>query len=173
MSRGGARKGAGRPAGQGFFGEPTQIMRIPLSRINEVKTLISNKSDSLSLPLYDMSVSAGTPNIADNESYELYNLGEKVLVNNPENYFLVKVSGESMKDAGIMPDDILLVNRKKEPVNNNIIVAAVDDGVVVKRLSKKNGVTKLISDNEDYADIDDQNLSLHLWGVVTRVIREY
>jgi SOS-response transcriptional repressor LexA len=77
-----------------------------------------------------------------------------------------------MKDAGILPNDLLLVNRKKEAKDGDVIVASINDGAVVKRLSVKNGITKLISDNSDYDNIEDQTLSLHPWGVVTKVIRD-
>ena len=95
------------------------------------------------------------------------------MVNDPDNYFLVKVQGYSMKDAGILPDDILLVNHNKEAKDGDIIVASVDNGAIVKRLSQKNGTTKLVSENDDYPDIEDKNQDFHLWGVVARVIREY
>ena len=173
MKRGGARKGAGRPKGQGRFGEPTKIMRIPISMMEMVKNAIESKRKELSLPLFDMKVEAGVPNFTDSDNFELYNLNEQFMVSDPDNYFLVKVSGYSMKDAGILPDDILLVNHNKEAKDGDIIVASVDNGAVVKKLSQKNGVTKLISDNDDYQDIKDKNQDLHLWGVVARVIREY
>ena len=171
-TRGGARPGAGRPKGQGRYGEPTRIMRVPISMMGIVKDMMENKMKDFAIPLYDMTVSAGTPSITDSDNYELHNLNEKFLINDPDNHFLVKVSGYSMKDAGILPNDLLLVNRKKEARNGDVIVASINDGVVVKRLSVKNGVTKLISDNDDYDNIEDQTLNLHPWGVVTKVIRD-
>ena len=66
-----------------------------------------------------------------------------------------------------------MVNHKKEALDGDIIVASVDNDAVVKRLSVKDGVTKLVSENDDYSDIEDENQNLHLWGVVTRVIRDY
>ncbi len=171
-TRGGAREGAGRPKGQGRYGEPTRIMRVPISLIDTVKDMMESKTKEFALPLYDMTASAGTPSITDCDNYELYNLNEKFLINDPDNHFLVKVSGYSMKDAGILPNDLLLVNRKKEARDGDIIVASINDGAVVKRLSVKNGITKLISDNDDYDNIEDQTLNLHPWGVVTKVIRD-
>ena len=55
----------------------------------------------------------------------------------------------------------------------DIIIASVDNGAVVKRLSQKNGITKLVSENEDYPDIEDEEQNLYFWGVVAKVIREY
>jgi len=172
-TRGGARQGAGRPKGQGRYGEPTRIMRVPISMMGIVKDMMENKMKDFAIPLYDMTVSAGTPSITDSDNYELHNLNEKFLINDPDNHFLVKVSGYSMKDAGILPNDLLLVNRKKEARDGDVIVASINDGAVVKRLSQKYGVTKLISENKDYPDIEDEDQNLHLWGVVTKVIRQY
>lgn len=171
-TRGGAREGAGRPKGQGRYGEPTRIMRVPVSMMETVKDMMESKTKDFALPLYDMTVEAGVPNFTDSDNYQLYNLSEKFIMSNPDDHFLVKVSGYSMKDAGILPDDILLINKSKEARDGDIIIASVDNGAVVKRLSVKNGVTKLISDNDDYDNIEDQTLNLHLWGVVTKVIRD-
>ena len=109
-----------------------------------------------------MTAQAGEPIITDSDSFEMYNLNKHLFVSEPNNYFLVRVCGYSMKDAGILPNDLLLVNRKKEAFDGDIIVASVNNGVVVKRLSMKDNITKLISDNEDYDDIEDQNLDLYL-----------
>ena len=171
MPKGGARIGAGRPKGQGRFGEATKAIRVPITMVDEIITLAKNRN--ISIPLYHMSVAAGTPILTDSEDYNMYKLNDKLIVSNPEDNFLVKVSGYSMKDAGILPDDMLLVNRKIEAVHGNIVVVSVDNGAVVKRLSQKDGVTKLVSENDDYSDIEDENQNLHLWGVVTRVIRDY
>lgn len=163
----------GRPSGQGRYGEPTKIMRIPLSMMEMVKNVVESKRKELALPLYDLKVEAGTPTFSESDNYQLYNLNDKFIINDHQNHFLVKVQGYSMKDAGILPDDILLVNRKKEARDGDIIVASVDSGAVVKKLSQKNGITKLISQNKDYPDIEDKDQNLHLWGVVIRVIRQY
>lgn len=170
--RGGARAGAGRPTGQGRYGEPTELMRIPRSQIDKISKFIESQNKTLSIPLYDMKVEAGTPAITDSDDYELYNLNEDLFISDPDNYFLVKVSGYSMKNAGILPDDMLLVNRNREAKNGDIIIASIDNGAVVKRLSQKNGIIKLVSENDDYPDIKDEDQNLHFWGVVTKVIRD-
>ena len=171
-TRGGARKGAGRPSGQGRYGEPTKIMRVPVSMMDTVKDMMESKTKDFALPLFDMKVEAGVPNFTDSDNYQLYNLNEKFMMSNPDDHFLVKVSGYSMKDAGILPDDILLVNKSKEARDGDIIIASVDNGAIVKRLSQKYGITRLISENEDYPDIEGEEQNLHFWGVVTKVIRD-
>ncbi len=168
MARGGARKGAGRPVGQGKYGEPTKAVRIPVSIVDEVKAFA--QSMTTAIPLYNFPVEAGTPFLAEDDSCEMYPLSE-FNVPNPKDCFMAKVSGESMKDAGILPDDLLLVDRKKEATDGDIIVTSIEGGIVVKRLDKTNG--KLISENKDFAPIDiTEQSGLHVWGVVIRVVRE-
>ena len=168
MPRGGARKGAGRPVGQGKYGEPTKAVRVPVSMVDEVKAFAQNMTTSI--PLYNFPVEAGTPFLAEDDSCEMYPLRE-FNVPNPQDCFMAKVSGYSMKDAGILPGDLLLVDRKKEAVDGDIIVTSIEGGIVVKRLDKING--KLISENVDFKPIDiTEQSSMHVWGVVIRVVRE-
>ena len=63
MTRGGARKGAGRPKGQGKYGEATKAMRIPVSKASYVSKII-NKG-LYEIPLYGNRVAAGFPSPAD------------------------------------------------------------------------------------------------------------
>ena len=63
LPRGGVRTGAGRPKGQGKFGEKTKPIRIPISKIDSVMNFINNSN--ISLPLYSSKVPAGFPSPAD------------------------------------------------------------------------------------------------------------
>ncbi|MGB2097389.1 MAG: hypothetical protein ACPHW5_06310, partial [Candidatus Puniceispirillales bacterium] len=62
--RGGARPGAGRPAGQGQYGEPTKPVRLPVSMIDEVMDYVATGGRQ-SLPLFSCAVAAGFPSPAD------------------------------------------------------------------------------------------------------------
>lgn len=168
MPRGGARPGAGRPAGQGRYGEPTKAVKIPISMVEEVKAFAESKTTSI--PLYDFPVEAGSSLLVDNDDCKMFPLSG-FTVQNPKDCFLAKVSGYSMKDAGILPGDLLLVDRKKEASHNDIVVSSIEGGVVVKRLDTKNA--RLISENKDFSPINiTEHSNLHIWGVVKRVIRE-
>lgn len=63
MSRGGIRQGAGRPKGQGKYGEKTKPIRVPISLITEIERFVQYKG--YQLPLYGSKVSAGFPSPAD------------------------------------------------------------------------------------------------------------
>ena len=98
MPRGGARTGAGRPKGQGKFGEKTKPMRIPVSKIDNVINFINNSN--ISLPLYSSKVPAGFPSPADDHMEGKLDLNTH-LIKHPTATFFVKASGESMLGAGL------------------------------------------------------------------------
>ena len=93
LPRGGVRAGAGRPKGQGKFGEKTKPMRIPISKIDSVMNFINNSN--ISLPLYSSKVPAGFPSPADDHMEGKLDLNTH-LVKHPTATFFVKASGDSM-----------------------------------------------------------------------------
>ena len=166
MPHGGARKGAGRP-----IKEPTKVMRIPQSKITEVKALLQNRAD-LKIPLFSSHVRAGFPSPADDYIEDKLDLNE-YLIKHPASTFLVRAEGESMIGAGIHSGDILVVDRSIEPSHQKIVIAAVDSELTVKRLYRKDGEVKLLAENPDYPDIPiTDNMETVIWGVVTSVISE-
>ena len=76
-----------------------------------------------------------------------------------------------MVDAGIQPDDILIVDRSLEAAHGKIVIAVVDAEVTVKRLSIQNGEVILKAENPEYSDIPVTG-ELQIWGVVTSVIHQ-
>ena len=167
MPRGGRRAGAGRPSGSGRFGEPTSVMRVPISRIAAVHDVIEKK---YRLPLYQSAVAAGFPSPADSEMEELVDLNEW-LIKHPTATFFVRVTGSSMLHAGIHHDDILIVDRSLSPSHGKIVVAAINGELTVKRLIQEGQTVRLIAENEGYPSIDvSEESDLHIWGVVTTVV---
>jgi DNA polymerase V len=59
----------------------------------------------------------------------------------------VKAFGDSMKDAGILEGDLLIVDRAIEPMNNHIVIASINDEQTVKRLKIKKGAVSLNPEN--------------------------
>ena len=76
-----------------------------------------------------------------------------------------------MLNAGILPDDLVVVRRQSSAVNGEIVVALLEDEATVKRLSKQNGEIWLLPENEDYQPIDGTNAQV--LGRVTAVVRQY
>lgn len=165
MSRGGARKGAGRPKGFGKYNEPTKAVRLPISVIESL-----HKLHVFKIPLYLSKVAAGSPSSAEDDSAEKVDLNEH-LIKHPAETFLVKATGNSMINAGIHENDILVVDRSLTPVHGKVVIAAVDGQLTVKRLHKKNEHYMLIPDNPDYLPINiTDDSEVYIWGVVTNVI---
>ena len=170
MPRGGSRIGAGRPKGQGKFGEVTKPIRVPVSKIDSVMNFINN--NTLLLPLYSSKVPAGFPSPADDHMEGKLDLNTH-LVKHPTATFFVKASGDSMIGAGIHDGDILVVDRSLEPQQSRIVIAAVDGQLTVKRLKKKGKKIFLVPENKKFRSIElNENNDVKVWGVVTNVIHK-
>ena len=113
-------------------------------------------------------VAAGTPILAEEnvEDYLTFDTNGR-----SGEYFALRVRGESMKNAGILPGDLVVVHRQSTANNGEIVVALLEDEATVKRLSRKGGQTWLLPENEDYSPIDGTNASL--MGRVSAVVRRY
>ncbi len=188
MPRGGKREGAGRPQGSGKYGEATKAVRLPIRIADEILAALAKEPEEielgtnvesifrperttkLRLPLYLNPVAAGFP--APTEDYVDDNIDlNRHLVKHPETTFLVRVVGESMKDAGIHPNDMLIVDRSIEVTNGQVVIAVVNGELTVKRIRKHKNKLWLMPENKSFKPIEiDENTDLHIWGVVTNVI---
>ncbi|HAT7071805.1 TPA: translesion error-prone DNA polymerase V autoproteolytic subunit [Legionella pneumophila] len=170
MSHGGARAGAGRPRGQGKYGESTKSVRIPESRIQDVMKYLQGEKEFTAIPLYTSSVRAGFPSPGDDYIESMLDLNE-YLIKHPASTFFVRASGESMINAGIYSGDILIVDRGIEATHGKIVIVALNGELTVKRLSRQHGQVKLLAENPDFPPIDiTEEYDMLIWGVVTHVI---
>jgi len=129
-----------------------------------------DQSTPCSRPLFLVPVSAGFPSPA--EDYIEGNLDlNKYLIKHPAATFFVKVSGNSMIDAGIHDGDILIVDRSLKPANKKVVIAVVNGELTVRRIRVTKGTVVLISENKDYTPLQvDEEMNFEVWGVVTNVI---
>ena len=90
--------------------------------------------------------------------------------NNVDEYFALRVSGDSMINAGIVPGSLLVVHKQNDAVNGDIIVASVDGESTVKRYHESNGAIFLMPENPAYSPIliTDSN-SFYIFGKVVEV----
>lgn len=96
------------------------------------------------------------------------------LVSDPPATFMVRVAGDSMRDAGILEDDLLVVDKGLPPVHGDIVVATMDGEFTVKRLHGKNGRWMLLAENPAYpAIVPAAGQELQIWGVVTACVRKF
>ena len=69
-------------------------------------------------------------------------------------FFALRVRGESMLNAGILPGDLVVVHRQPTAQNGEIVVALLEDEATVKRLSRRGGEVWLLPENENYSPMD-------------------
>lgn len=117
------------------------------------------------------SIAAGFPTQEEQQEADAITLDE-FLVKNPDHTFMLTVRGDSMIDAGIMPGDIVLVEKGPRPNQNDIVVARVDDEWTLKYYVRDNAGVRLEPANPKYKFIRPLR-SLEIGGVVRAVIRKY
>lgn len=86
-------------------------------------------------------------------------------------HFALKVRGESMLYAGILPGDLVIVHRQENFRNGDIVVALFEDEATVKTYNMKNGHLWLMPENPEYEPIDGEGCAL--LGKVAAVLRRY
>ena len=113
-------------------------------------------------------VAAGAPILAQEciEDYLTFDCDGR-----EEESFALRVRGESMIKAGILPGDLVVVRRQQTAETGEIVVALLEDEATVKRLSRKNGHIWLLPETDDYQPIDGTNAQI--LGKVTAVVRQY
>jgi len=116
-------------------------------------------------------VCAGLPVSAEQEIRDMVSFDD-YLVKNPQNSFLLSVTGDSMIDAGIMEKDMVIVESNREPKNGDIVLAEVDGDWTMKYFFKNGQTVTLEAANSKYATITPRN-DLRIAGVITAVVRKY
>jgi repressor LexA len=114
-------------------------------------------------------VAAGSP-ISAVENIEKYIPTNPI--SSPVDFFL-RVKGDSMKDIGIIENDLVGVKKASTAENGSVVVARLEDEVTLKRFVQENGTIKLVAENKNYDDIlIDQNSGFCLEGIAVGVVRE-
>ena len=116
-------------------------------------------------------VQAGFPSPAEEELVDTLSLDE-FLIKNPQASYLVKVTGDSMIDAGIMPDDLVIVDRGRQPRHGDIVIAEVDGQWTMKYYEKRGAKVLLRAANKKYPPIEPK-AELVIGGVVVANVRKY
>src|SRR3989344_8500066 len=116
-------------------------------------------------------VEAGFPSPAEEELVDTMSLDE-YLIHNREATYLLKVKGDSMIEAGIMPGDMVLVERGNDAREGDIVIAEVDHEWTMKYFTKKGARVVLMPANKKYHTITPQD-ELRIAATVKAVIRKY
>ena len=122
--------------------------------------------DLLELPISQSYVAAGFPSPAEDYLEDKINL-QQVLIQNPTATYLLRVRGESMRDARLHDGDILVVDRSLKPSHGHVIIGVVDGEFTVKRFLQKGGRLYLQPANELYPPVEiTEEMDFKSWGVV-------
>ena len=148
-----------------------------VSRLEEINVLERDKTGrlipgSIAYPVKILgTVEAGFPSPAEEELADNISLDD-MLIQNRAATFLLRVSGDSMSEAGILPGDMVIVDRGQTPKSGDIVIAEVDGQWTMKYLRKRGDKVALIPANPKYKPIIPKN-ELKISGVVTAVVRKY
>ncbi|MEE8432269.1 MAG: transcriptional repressor LexA [Candidatus Desulfatibia sp.] len=147
-----------------------------LEKMNLLKKDKKGKLIPLSMPPFSGvrvlgTVEAGFPSPAEEELADILSLDE-FLIKNRNATFMLKVSGDSMSEAGIIPGDMVLIDKSLSPKSGDIVIACVDDQWTMKFLRKRGKSVTLVPANPAYKPIRPKR-ELSIAGVVTAVIRKY
>jgi DNA polymerase V len=127
----------------------------------------------VALPLFTTKVAAGFPSPADDHVEQRLN-PNSYLVENEDATFCLRVKGDSMIDAGIFDNDVLIIDRSRVAQVGDIVLAVLDGEFTVKTLGKSKVGARLIPANKNYPVIEvKEEQYFEVWGVVSGSMRKF
>lgn len=193
-NRGGKRIGAGRKPWSPFK-ESTVPLRVPesqepvirdfleafkrkkeLEQLRNVTSIVKPLEIPriLELPLYSTKVAAGFPSPADDHVEKRLDLND-YLISEAEATFFIRIKGDSMIEAGIFDNDVVVVDKSKRAKVGDIVLAEVDGEFTIKSLAKsKQGLPRLLPANPKFSHIEiNEGQQFQILGVVTGSVRKF
>ncbi|MDD3831991.1 MAG: transcriptional repressor LexA [Clostridia bacterium] len=117
-------------------------------------------------------VSAGTGILAVENIEDYYDIPHQIFKG--DNTFLLRVSGNSMINAGISNGDLVVIQQQNYALNNQIILARFDGQAVIKRFFRKESRIILHPENDSMQDIIlDQTNDIEILGIVIGCIKTF
>ena len=128
---------------------------------------------ALPVPLLGRLVPAGFPSPADDYLDGEIDLS-RYLIERPAATFLMRIVGESMRGAGILDGDLVVVDRSVEAKTGHVVVAVCDGDMTIKRLRRlTGGRAVLLAENPDFPEfVICEETPAEIWGVVVAVVRK-
>ncbi|OKP00524.1 transcriptional repressor LexA [Xenorhabdus eapokensis] len=146
------------------------VIKIISGASRGIRLLLEEQDEGAGLPLIGR-VAAGEPLLAQEHIESHYKVDPELF--KPSADFLLRVSGMSMKDIGIMDGDLLAVHKTQDVHNGQVIVARIEDEVTVKRFKQTGNKIELIAENPEFepivVDLSEQNFTIE--GLAVGVIR--
>ena len=141
-------------------------------KVNYIGQTLQENLPAIFVPYFLETVHAGFPSPASDYIESPIDLNH-YLIKNSVATFLVRVSGNSMINANIADQAILIVDKSLKPKHGSIVVASVDGEFVCKRLQLKPRIC-LMPENPDYEPIHIQHgQDLDIMGTVTAAINKF
>lgn len=141
----------------------------------EIELLMPDLTLSRALAYADGGIRAGFPSPAQDYVDKTLDLN-KELIQHPEATFYAKVVGDSMKDAGVYPGDILVIDRSIEPTDGCMAVCFLNGEFTLKNLDlsqRERGIIWLVPSNSAYQPIQvTPEMHFEIWGVVAYTIHK-
>lgn len=122
------------------------------------------------LPLMDTNLRAGSPDAVDVQSWSDGLKLESFLIKHPSKTVLMKVRGDSMRDAGILDGDLAVVERSKQAMNGQFVVAFVDGAYTLKELRYEGKRPVLLPHNSEHKPIRPKS-DLEIYGIFRGLAR--
>ncbi|HOQ23057.1 MAG TPA: translesion error-prone DNA polymerase V autoproteolytic subunit [Bacillota bacterium] len=115
---------------------------------------------------------AGFPSPAEDYLENILDLN-KAVVKNPSATFYGRVSGQSMKDAGVSDGDLLVIDRSLEYRNNALAVCFLNGEFTLKRVKRTKDGLVLMPANKDFPPIPvTGEADFSIWGIVTYILKK-
>ena len=121
------------------------------------------------VPRTSVAISFGSP--ASDSGITRLDLND-MFIRNQQATFLMRVAGDSMRDAGIDDGDIVLVDRAITPTQGHVVIAVMESEFICRRLAREGTALSLCATDPAVADIHPrEGQEFQLWGVVTTVMK--
>jgi len=127
----------------------------------------------LNIPFHNAAIQAGFPSPADDYLSSPIDLNTE-LISHPASTFMGRVSGDSMKDAGIFNGDLLIIDKSLRAKTGDVAVCFIDGEFTIKYIKIQKNSILLIPANPEFPEIRvTADNDFMIWGIVTYSIRRH
>ena len=138
-------------------------------RALEIVELSNEEKELIDIPIVGK-VTAGMPILATENIEDMFQIPINYVKHNND-LFILKVTGDSMIEAGILDGDLAIIEQKNIATNGDIVVALIENEATIKRFFKENGFIRLQPENKNYEPIIVEDCSI--LGTLVGIYRAY
>ena len=138
-------------------------------RALEIVELSNEEKELIDIPIVGK-VTAGMPILATENIVDMFQMPINYVKHNND-LFILKVTGDSMIEAGILDGDLAIIEQKNVATNGDIVVALIENEATIKRFFKENGFIRLQPENKNYEPIIVEDCSI--LGKLVGIYRAY